>query len=409
VRPLSRRPRHASIVVALTLALVIAGGGPSPARVPERLGGTRRWIARIDRLVAGHRVSVTIGDDGHFLYRHQASEPRLPASNEKLLLSMALFDRLGPSLQVPTLVSAEAEPDADGVIDGNLWILGRGDPEVDRATVANLARGVRAAGVTQILGRVKGSTGYFARDWWAVGWKRSFRADEVPFPTALTFLGNTGPGGGHISDPERRAAVALTSRLRDMGIRVSGTPGAARPPNGLVPVTSVDSAVLKDIVRRMDVDSLNFYAEVLGKLLARLTTGAPATIAHGATAISAYEHDQGVDNMEHHDSSGLSYANRVRTNSIVRLLWAADGKPWGPALRLALPRGGQGTLEDRLHGVKVRAKTGTLDRVSALSGWVWLEDRDAWGEFSIVSRGLTKEAAVRIEDAIVRTVNANAG
>ena len=409
MRPLSRRPRHVSIVVALTLALVVAGAGPSPARVPERLGGTPRWIARIDRLVAGHRVSVTIGDDGHFLYRHQASEPRLPASNEKLLLSMALFDRLGPSLQVPTLVSAEAEPDADGVIDGNLWILGRGDPEVDGATIADLARGVRAAGVTQILGRVKGSTGYFARDWWAVGWKRSFRADEVPFPTALTFLGNTGPGGGHISDPERRAAVALTSRLRDMGIRVSGTPGAARPPNGLVPVTSVDSAVLKDIVRRMDVDSLNFYAEVLGKLLARLTTGAPATIAHGAAAISAYEHDQGVDNMEHHDSSGLSYANRVRTNSIVRLLWAADGKPWGPALRLALPRGGQGTLEDRLHGVKVRAKTGTLDRVSALSGWVWLEDRDAWGEFSIVSRGLTKEAAVRIEDAIVRTVSANAG
>ena len=122
-----------------------------------------------------------------------------------------------------------------------------------------------------------------------------------------------------------------------MGIRVTGTPGAARPPNGLVPVTSVDSAVLKDIVRRMDVDSLNFYAEVLGKLLARLTTGAPATIAHGAAAISAYEHDQGVDNMEHHDSSGLSYANRVRTNSIVRLLWAADGKPWGPVLRLALP------------------------------------------------------------------------
>ena len=207
----------------------------------------------------------------------------------------------------------------------------------------------------------------------------------------------------------RRAAVALTSRLRGMGIRVTGTPGAAHPPYGLVPVTSVDSAVLKDIVRRMDVDSLNFYAEVLGKLLARLTTGAPATIAHGAAAITAYEHDQGVDNLEHHDSSGLSYADRVRTNGIVRLLWAADARPWGPELRMALPRRGQGTLEHRLHGLRVRAKTGTLDRVSALSGWVWLEDRDAWGEFSIVSRGLTKETAVRIEDAIVRTVSANAG
>jgi D-alanyl-D-alanine carboxypeptidase len=76
---------------------------------------------------------------------------------------------------------------------------------------------------------------------------------------------------------------------------------------------------------------------------------------------------------------------------------------------MALPRGGQGTLEDRLRDVKIRAKTGTLDGVSALSGWVWLDDRDAWGQFSIVSRGLTKDAAVRIEDAIVHTVSKNAG
>ena len=48
-------------------------------------------------------------------------------------------------------------------------------------------------------------------------------------------------------------------------------------------------------------------------------------------------------------------------------------------------------------------------RISALSGWVWLDDRDAWGQFSIASRGLTKDAAVRIEDAIVHTVSKNAG
>lgn len=393
----------------VAVASLLAGGAQAGAQVPERLGGTPRWITRIDRLAAGHRMSVTVGFNGDVLYRRQATSPRRPASNEKLLLSMALFDRLGPSLRVPTLVSSESAPDGNGVIDGTVWLLGRGDPEVDRGTITALAREVRAAGVTRIDGRVKGSTGYFARDWSAVGWKPYFRRDEVPFPTALTFLGNVGPGGGHISDPERRAAVALTTRLRRLGVRVTGTPGAGRPPSGLAPIASVQSDVLKDVVRRMDVDSLNFHAEVLGKLLARLTTGAPATIARGAAAIRAYERDQGVDDFEHHDSSGLSYANRVRTLGIVRLLWAADAKPWGPALRLALPRGGQGTLEDRLHGVRVRAKTGTLDRVSALSGWVWLEDRDAWGQFSIVSLGLTKDSAVRIEDAIVRTVNANAG
>jgi D-alanyl-D-alanine carboxypeptidase/D-alanyl-D-alanine-endopeptidase (penicillin-binding protein 4) len=407
VRPPSRRPRHVRIVLALALATSIVGAGPAPARVPER--ATPRWVARIDHLVAGRRVSVTVGFDGDFLYRHQATAPRIPASNEKLLLSMALFDRLGPSLQVPTIASAETPPDADGVIAGTMWILGRGDPEVDRVTMAALARDVRAAGVTEIHGRVKGSTGYFARDWSAVGWKAHFRRDEIPLPTALTFHGNVGPGGGHISNPERRAAAALTARLRRLGIRVTGTPGAGRAPTGLVPIASQDSDVLKAIVSRMDVDSLNFYAEVLGKLLARLTTGPPATIAHGAAAIAAFEHDQGVDNFVHHDSSGLSYANRVRTSGIVRLLWAADRTTWGPVLRTSLPRGGQGTLEHRLRDVKIRAKTGTLDGVSALSGWVWLDDRDAWGQFSIVSRGLTKDAAVRIEDAIVHTVSKNAG
>jgi D-alanyl-D-alanine carboxypeptidase/D-alanyl-D-alanine-endopeptidase (penicillin-binding protein 4) len=409
VRPPSRRPRHVLILPILALVLLVGGAAPASARAPELGRGTPGWIGRIDHLVAGHRVSVTIGFDGDFLYRHQATAPRIPASNEKLLLSMALFDRLGPSLRVSTLVSAETAPDSEGVIDGNLWILGRGDPEVDRATIEALARGVRAAGVTEIDGRVKGSTGYFARDWSAVGWKAHFRRDEVPFPTSLTFLGNVGPAGGHISDPEHRAAAALTTRLRRQGIRVTGTPGAAHAPNGLVPITSEDSDVLKAIVRRMDVDSLNFDAEVLGKLLARLTTGVPATIAHGAAAIAAFEHDQGVDNFVHHDSSGLSYANRVRTNGIVRLLWASDKATWGQELRMALPRGGQGTLEDRLRDVKVRAKTGTLDAISALSGWVWLDDRGAWGQFSIVSRGLTKDAAVRIEDGIVHTVSKNAG
>ena len=386
-----------------------AASASEPTMPPLERGTTPRWVSRIDRLVSGHRVSVTVGFEGHYWYRHQATARRIPASNEKLLLSMALLDRLGPSLRLPTLVRSDVPPDGEGVVQGTLWILGRGDPEVDRTTVNALARGIRAAGVTQVRGRVKGSTGYFARDWSAVGWKDHFTADEIPFPTALTFLGNVGPGGGHISDPERRAAAALTSRLRSRGIRVTGRPGAGRPPAALTPVTEVQSAALKEIVRRMDVDSLNFHAEVLGKLLARLTSGAPATIARGAAALAAFEQEQGVSSFEHHDGSGLSYANRVRSQGIVKLLWAADAETWGPVLRQALPTGGQGTLRDRLHHVKVRAKTGTLDRISALSGWVWLDDRDAWGEFSIVSRGLTKTAAVRIEDAIVTTVSAHAG
>ncbi len=412
MRPTARRRRHLRIAL-IVLATALLTSAPVDASVPTEppleLGRAPRWVRRIDELTAGHRMSVTIGFEGQYWYRRQATARRIPASNEKLLLSMAVLDRLGPTLRVHTLARAEVAPDADGVVEGNVWLLGRGDPEVDRGTISDIAREVRAAGVTQIRGRVKGSTGYFARDWSAVGWKHHFDEDEVPFPTALTYLGNVGHGGGHIDDPERRAAVALTQRLRARGIRVTGTPGAGRPPRDLVPLAEVQSAALKDIVRRMNVESLNFHAEVLGKLLARLTGGTPATIARGAAALEAFEREHGVSSFEHHDGSGLSYANRVRAQGIVKLLWAANAEVWGRVLRRALPTGGQGTLRDRLHREKVRAKTGTLDRISALSGWVWLDDRDAWGEFSIVSRGLTKTAAVRIEDAIVRTVGEHAG
>jgi D-alanyl-D-alanine carboxypeptidase len=81
---------------------------------------------------------------------------------------------------------------------------------------------------------------------------------------------------------------------------------------------------------------------------------------------------------------------------------------WTDELRRALPRGGQGTLAHRLRTVDVRAKTGTLDRISALSGWVKLERTGTWAEFSILSRGMSKDASVRIEDRIVRAVAANA-
>jgi D-alanyl-D-alanine carboxypeptidase/D-alanyl-D-alanine-endopeptidase (penicillin-binding protein 4) len=131
--------------------------------------------------------------------------------------------------------------------------------------------------------------------------------------------------------------------------------------------------------------------------------GGAGSIAKGARAIETFAGARGVTVVAN-DSSGLSYGNRVRPQDLVGLLRFAQRRPWGPAFRAGLARGDQGTLEDRLIGVKVRAKTGTLIAISALSGWVWLEREGTWAEFSIMSRGMSKSAAVAIEDRIVRIV-----
>ena len=390
-------------LLPICLLAVLVSGLATPARAADH--GTARepwWERRVDALIGDRAVSVAIGQDGSFWYRHLDWVARQPASNEKLLLSMALLARLDPASTIPTRAMAAAAP-ADGVIDGDLWLVGHGDPEVGPDRLDTLAAAVADAGVTRIRGAVVGDTGPFQRDWWAPGWKDDFPLDEVARPTALAFRGNLGPSGAHVDDPEIRAAGYLTKALRRAGVVVHGRPRAGSPKGHLVKVAAADSAALIDILRRMDVDSINFDAETLGKLLAASTSRTPS-IAGAAAAIDAFTAANGAPGFVAHDASGLSYDDRVTTRGMLKLLWAADDQPWATDLRFALPTGGQGTLEGRLGHVRVRAKTGTLTDISALSGWVWSERAEAWVEFSILDGGMDKTESVRIEDAIVALI-----
>ncbi len=357
------------------------------------------WMRQIDALSAGRSVSIAVGDEGTFLYERADGAARIPASNEKLLLSMALLDRFGSGYRIDTRAAAPSI-DANGVVHGDLWILGRGDPEITRARMSALAARIAAAGVTTVRGRVMGARNYFRHDWWANGWKRGESRLYVAPPTALTFDGNVA-NGAYAHDPERLAAESLARQLEARGIAVLGEPGEGTPPAGLTDVATISSRPLSALLTTQNVDSLNFYAEELGKLLGATRSGPPGTIAKGATALQTWASEHGVS-VTARDASGLSYADRVTARGIVELLWAADASPWGATLRASLPSAGRGTLDERLGGVRLRAKTGTLDAVSALSGWVWSTRLDAFVEFSILSGGMSKDSATTIEDQVVR-------
>lgn len=349
------------------------------------------WMGRIDDLVGRRPVSIAVGEADSFLYRHLDQADRTPASNEKLLLAMTLLDHFGPDHRIPTMAMAE---NVNGrVVRGDLWLVGRGDPIVTPSSLAPLADQLVAAGIDRVTGQVLGSTTYFSRDWDAPGWN-SVATDYVNRPTALTFRGN------HDPDPEREAATALTKLLTTRGVQVRGRPGAGAAPGGLDTIATIESKPLTVLLAKMLRPSWNFAAEILGKGLGADVRGTPGTIAKGAATIQAWVRDHGAD-FSLHDNSGLSYANHVDAADIVRLLWTAEASDWGDELRQALPTGGQGTLDDRLHSVKIRAKTGTLTDISALSGWVWADRLQTWIEFSILS-DVAKPAAADIEDRIVR-------
>lgn len=356
---------------------------------------------------------MVVAHDGRILYSHNGKTRRSPASNQKLLLSMALFDVFGPRDRIAT-TAAVARDIEHGVVAGDLWVLGGGDPSIAsglssygaaidaRPTrIRRLALKIRAAGVRRVAGSVMGSKSYFGRDWNARGWQSYVPATFAPLPSALAYDGNS-IEGLHVRDPERRFALTLTQHLEEAGVEVRGEPGAGWGPGHLDVVTRVRSAPLSQLVGHMNHQSSNFFAEMLGKRLGAEVYGPPGTIAKGARAIQQWALKRGTE-VEAFDSSGLSYANSLPPSGLVDLLAAAEEEPWIETLRRSLPRPGDGTLIGRLDGVRVRAKTGThFNGDSALSGWVRLRHGGAWAEFSILSVGLPKS----IEDEIVRTVSA---
>ncbi|MDQ4143433.1 MAG: D-alanyl-D-alanine carboxypeptidase [Actinomycetota bacterium] len=390
--------------------------GPSPSlgdAPPAATEDRDWWKTRIDRLLKRKPFSVQVRLDGEAIYSSASHNDRVPASVQKLALSMALFDKLDPATTFPTKLLARHRRKA--VIEGDLWVLGSGDPTLGgnphflsdlpkgATDIQELVRALRREGVEEISGNVMGATGPFARDWYAPGWRPYFPSSEVGLPTALAFNGNVFKQR-YTKNPERVLAENLRKRLRRAGIEVTGGAGSGPPPRRLRPIASVASPRLSALVGYMNRRSSNFFAEILGKRLGEERFGAPGTITKGARAIMSFAQSRGVA-IEAYDSSGLSYDNRMEAAEIARLIEAVEKEPWVEALRNGLAGGGEGTLEDRLHDVRVRAKTGTLVGVSALAGWVWLEKARDWAEFAVISRGLDKSSAVRIEDAIVRKLH----
>jgi D-alanyl-D-alanine carboxypeptidase/D-alanyl-D-alanine-endopeptidase (penicillin-binding protein 4) len=357
-----------------------------------------------------YSVGIAVGVRGLPLYEHEALRRRTPASNEKLMLSMALLDRFGPHFRIRT--RAMARPGRPAGVRGDLWLVGGGDPSLTQKqphywggaltspTLEELAARIAAAGVKQIAGGVRGSTEPFAHDFYAPGWKPYVPRSFVQLAAALSLNGNFHVNG----HPERVAAKALTRQLDHIGVEIAGSPGTGRPPRGLSPIAQVRSAPLTDIVAYMDQTSNNFFAEMLGKLLGADVFGDPGSIRKGARAITAWTRRAGVS-IKALDSSGLSYRDKVSPLGLVRLLGAAERRPWGATLRRDLAAPGQGTLAGRLAGLDVHAKTGTLfNSDSALSGWVRRDKHSPWVEFSILDQEMPKAVEDRIVGAIGHAV-----
>ncbi|HWU90688.1 MAG TPA: D-alanyl-D-alanine carboxypeptidase/D-alanyl-D-alanine-endopeptidase, partial [Kofleriaceae bacterium] len=143
-----------------------------------------------------------------------------------------------------------------------------------------------------------------------------------------------------------------------------------------------DSAPLSDVLRLVNKHSDNYLAESILKTLGAetRTTPGPATWADGVAALRAQLAQLGIaDGYRSENGSGLFASSEVSAKQLLVLLAAAHRDyRIGPDLVASLPVGGaDGTLARRWVGKpamgRVRAKTGTLDKVSTLAGYIGVD------------------------------------
>jgi serine-type D-Ala-D-Ala carboxypeptidase/endopeptidase (penicillin-binding protein 4) len=227
-----------------------------------------------------------------------------------------------------------------------------------------------------------------------------------------------------IGDPERYMAAALRELLEERGIVVHGGVGAVADPSASVisgrttfapafeggaPVRVLAVHTSPPLLRVLEIvnqRSHNLMAEQVLRAVGRVVYGEGTVEAGGRAVLAMIEAETGrvPDGLVIHDGSGLSVLNRASAASLVDLLaMMPNSRDW-EAYWSTLPEAGTPSGLRRMYRTpaeqNLRAKTGTISNVSALSGYV----RAANGErlaFAIIANQVPSTAlAKRIEDNI---------
>ncbi len=114
-------------------------------------------------------IKIVSLDNDEILYERDATMLLRPASNMKLITAAAALSILGKNFALKTEMYADTLIN-NGVLHGNIYLKGFGDPDFNSAQLADLLSTLKARGVTQIEGNVVGDATYFDDERWGVGW-----------------------------------------------------------------------------------------------------------------------------------------------------------------------------------------------------------------------------------------------
>ena len=167
---------------------------PGGEKTAPKLSAEELFAARARMILASGQPAkgdwgllIADGGSGHVLFEENADKYFVPASNMKLFTTALALAKLSPDFRFRTTLEATAEPTANGKLEGPLYLVGRGDPNLSNRkfpymskeefdgpsekVIAEMADALVAKGIKEISGDVVGDESYFPRDRYPNGWE----------------------------------------------------------------------------------------------------------------------------------------------------------------------------------------------------------------------------------------------
>ncbi|HEY8833286.1 MAG TPA: D-alanyl-D-alanine carboxypeptidase/D-alanyl-D-alanine-endopeptidase [Gemmatimonadaceae bacterium] len=367
---------------------------------------------------------------GDTLYSKNAGKLFMPASNMKIITSAAALTLLGPDYRYRTTFLTDGEV-RDSLLDGNLLVIGRGDPTVSdrmRGTATTvmdaLADSLRAHRIRQISGSLARVGNAFPDSIYGYGWEwddlgeyYGAGVDELIFnegmsPTTLRPPPDTARDSlysGPAKDPAKAYLDALHDALVRKSIRMDGTvrDGILPTPFKMDTLFVLVSPPLREILPALMKPSQNQIAEILLRTIGLERAGlGKADTARKIVGQQLLAWGVQPDGFVIRDGSGLSDQDLLTPETIVRVLDRIQRDTAFATYYNSMPIAGvDGTIDTRMKGTpaegNVHAKTGTLAKARSLSGFVTTAD----GErliFSILANNTTTpgSAVTHVADTI---------
>ena len=473
-----------TFIALYLLYFLVAVSLPQNAAAYEK--GVKRFQKKINQILSSSclrkkkfGIKIYSLDRGETLFELRERKLFVPASNLKILTTAVALETLGPNYRYPTRLFTNGIL-KNGVLKGNLYIKGYGDPKFVTEQMWLLVNELKNLPMNRITGNIIGDNSYFDNQKRVKTWVKNPGAQAYEAPLgALSFNFNTvkayvspGPKAGskpeiviepnseyitlknqaktlkpgrrnrlivnrvdgngfdeitvsggiqlgqprahyflNITDPAQYTLSTLKKYLGHAGIEFQGKIKKGTIPETATELFTHESEPLHSVLQGLNKFSNNFVAEQILKTIGAEKYGPPGTTLKGLKVFEAYLMELGYrpDQYKVLDGSGLSRQNRLSPQIIIDVLrHVKNDLGVYPEFISALGvMGVDGNVKDRMSGVKsserARVKTGTLNFVSALSGYFQSRDWESFA-FSILMNDLkcSNGKIKKLQDQIIR-------